>query len=62
MTELEELTEVPMISRLYWIGLYDDSKKWKCFFRVDLAPAIGYCAMRVVGECESTYMSQVVWC
>jgi len=35
---------------LYWIGLYEDSNKWKWFFHVDFAPAIGYCAKRVVGE------------
>jgi len=35
---------------LYWIGLYEESNKWKWFFQVDLAPAIGHCALRVVGE------------
>jgi hypothetical protein len=43
MTVLEVLTEVPTASRLYWIGLYEDSNKWKWFFQVDFAPAIGYC-------------------
>ena len=64
MTELEILTEVLMVSlaRLCWIGLYKDSDKWKSFFQVDLAPAIGYCAKRVVGEGTYTYMSLVVWC
>ena len=35
------------MSRLYWIGLYDerDSKKREWFFQVDLAPAI---AKRIV--------------
>jgi len=36
---------------LYWFGLYEDSNKWKWFFQFDLAPAIGYCAMRAVAEC-----------
>jgi len=35
---------------LYWLGLYEDSIKWKWFFQFDLAPAIGYCAMRAVAE------------
>jgi len=34
---------------LYWIGLYEESNKWKWFFQVDLAPAIGYCAKRGAG-------------
>jgi len=34
---------------LYWIGLYENSDQWKWFFQVDLAPAIGYFAMRTVG-------------
>jgi hypothetical protein len=48
----ETLTEVWMTPRLYWIGLYEerDSKKGEWFFQVDWAPAIGYCAKRVVGE------------
>jgi hypothetical protein len=44
------LTHVRTTSRLYWIGLYEDSKKWEWFFQVDLAPGIGYCTKRVVGE------------
>ncbi|KAN0136617.1 hypothetical protein V8E53_005664, partial [Lactarius tabidus] len=42
---------------LYWIGLYEerDSKKGEWFFRVDLAPAIGYCAKRVVAEGKSEH-------
>ncbi|KAN0136045.1 hypothetical protein V8E53_006206 [Lactarius tabidus] len=37
---------------LYWIGLYEerDSTKWKWLLHVDLAPAIGYGAKRVIGE------------
>ncbi|KAF8258978.1 hypothetical protein EI94DRAFT_1814222 [Lactarius quietus] len=37
---------------LYWIGLYEDrdSDKWRWFFQVDLSPAIGHCAKRVVGR------------
>jgi hypothetical protein len=35
---------------LYWVGLYEDSKKWAWFFQVDLAPGIGYYTKRVVGE------------
>jgi len=35
---------------LYWIGLYEESNKWKWCFQVDLAPWIGYCAKRVVAE------------
>ncbi|KAF8260533.1 hypothetical protein EI94DRAFT_889905 [Lactarius quietus] len=34
---------------LYWIGLYEDSNKWKWFFKVDCAPAIGYFAKCVAG-------------
>ncbi|KAF8260542.1 hypothetical protein EI94DRAFT_1748173 [Lactarius quietus] len=36
---------------LYWIGLYEerDSYKWRWFFKVDLSPAIGHYAKRVVG-------------
>ena len=62
MTELEVLNEVPTASRLYRIGLYEDSNKWKWLFQVDLAPAIGYCTMRVVGEGMYTYMLLGVWC
>ena len=62
MTELEVLNEVPTASRLYRIGLYEDSNKLKSFFQVDLAPAIGYYTMRVVGEGTYTYMLLVVWC
>ena len=50
-----------MMSRLYWIGLYEDSNKWKWFFQVDSAPAIGYCAMRVVGGRKQTYVLLVVF-
>jgi len=35
---------------LYWLGLYEGSSKWKWFFQVDFAPALGYCAMRAVAE------------
>ena len=52
----EVLTEVPTASRLYWIGLYEDSNKWKWFFQVDLAPAIGYCVKRGVAVCKRTYI------
>ncbi|KAF8261890.1 hypothetical protein EI94DRAFT_748462 [Lactarius quietus] len=31
---------------LYWIGLYEASNKWKWFFEIDFAPAIGYFAKR----------------
>ena len=46
----EVLTRFLMTSRLYWIGLYEerDVKKWEWFFKVDLAPAIGYCTKRAV--------------
>lgn len=29
-----------MMSRLYWVGLYEDSNRFKWFFQVDLTPAI----------------------
>jgi len=35
---------------LYWISLYEESNKWKWFFQVDLAPAIGHCAMCGLAE------------
>ena len=40
-----------MVSRLYWVGLYEErhAKKWEWFFRADLTSAIGYCTTRVVG-------------
>ena len=44
-----------MTSRLYWIGLYEESKKWKAFFQVDYAPAISYFAKCVFGT--GTHMS-----
>ena len=45
-------------SRLYWIGLYEsDSKKWKWFLHVDLAPIIGCYAKRLVGEGKHTLPS-----
>ena len=49
-----------MTSRLYWIGLYEDSNEWKSFFQVDLAPAFDYCAKRMLGECEHTYITGCV--
>ena len=55
MTKLEVLNVVPVTSRLYWIGLYEGSNKWKWFFQVDLASAIGYCAMRMVGGGKHAY-------
>jgi hypothetical protein len=54
MTELEVLNEVPTPPRLYWAGLYEESNKWKWFFQVDFAPAIGYFLMRGVAECKHT--------
>lgn len=47
------------MSRLYWIGMYEarESTKWEWFFQVDLAPAIGYCTKRVVGEGMPTLLS-----
>ena len=44
------------MSRLYWIGLYENSNKWKWFFEVDFAPAIGHFAMRMFGGRKHTYM------
>jgi hypothetical protein len=42
------------MSRLYWVGLYEEEgpEKWQWFFRADLAPAIGYCAKCFIGECK----------
>jgi 5'-3' exonuclease len=40
------------MSRLYWVGIYEGSNKWKWFFPVDFAPAIGYFPMRAIGECK----------
>jgi hypothetical protein len=64
MTELEVLNEVPVTSRLYLIGLYEDraSNKWKWFFQDDLAPVVGYCAMRMVGGGKHTYKFLAVRC
>ena len=56
MTELAVLIDVSTTLRLYWFGLYEDSMKWKWFFQVDLAPAIGYCAKCAVAECKHTHL------
>ena len=61
-TMLEVLTEVPTMSKLYWIGLYEGSNKCNWFFKVDYAPATGYFAMRVAGAGKNTYILPVVWC
>lgn len=40
---------------LYWIGQYEGyTKKLEWFFQFDLAPLIGYCVKRVVGEVVGT--------
>jgi len=49
-TALDWVSGTFLTLALYWIGLYEESNKWKWFFQVDLAPTIGHCAMRVVGE------------
>ena len=58
------LTEFPVISRLYWIGLYEEreAKKWEWFFQFDLAPVICYCTKRVVGGGQHTPSLTVAWC
>ena len=45
------------MSRLYWIGLYEGSNKWKSFFQVDLSPAFVYCAKCMLAESEHTYIT-----
>ena len=57
LRQLGVLTEVPTISRLYWIGLYERSNKWKSFFQVDLSPALVYCAKCMLAESEHTYIT-----
>jgi len=49
LTTLDWVSGTFLIVMLYWVGMYEDSNKWKWFFQVDSAPAIGYCAKRVVG-------------
>ena len=49
-----------MTLRLYWVGLYEDSNKWESFFQVDLSPAFIYCAKRMLGESEHTYITGCV--
>ena len=55
-----------MMSRLYWVGLYEDSNRFKWFFQVDLTPAIlpaiGYFAKCVVAGGKHTLILLVVWC
>jgi len=50
-TTLDWVSGALLAVALYWIGLYEqqDAQKWEWFFQVDLAPAIGYCAKRVIG-------------
>ena len=55
LRHLELLTEVLTMSRLYWIGLYED--KWKSFIKVDLSPAFVYCAKCMLGESEHTQIT-----
>ena len=45
-----------MMLRLYWVGLYEDSNRFKWFFQVDLTPTIlhgiGYFAKCIVAGGE----------
>ena len=56
-----------MMSRLYWIGLYEDSNRFKWFFQVDLTPAIlpaiGYFAKCVVAGGKHIFLlaGRMVW-
>jgi len=42
-TTLDWVSGTLLTIALYWISLYEESNKWKWFFQVDFAPAIGYC-------------------
>ena len=59
----EVLTEVPMTSRLCWIGFREqrNAKKWEWFFEFDLVPAIGYFIMRAIGSGKHTHLLLAVW-
>lgn len=52
LTTLDWVSGSLLAVMLYWVGLYEEEgpKKWQWFFQADLAPAIGYCAKRFIGE------------
>lgn len=56
-TTLDWVAGTFLTALLYWIGLYEESNKWKSFFQVDLSPALVYCAKRMLGESEHTYIT-----
>jgi len=62
-TTLDWIGGALLAAVLYWIGLYEqrDAKKLEWFFRVDLAPAIGYCTKRVVAGGNYTQILPAVW-
>ncbi|KAF8260537.1 hypothetical protein EI94DRAFT_890007 [Lactarius quietus] len=43
-TTLDWASGTALTAMLYWVGLYEESNKWKWFFQVDFAPAIGHFA------------------